>query len=1022
MAHLRVRFWLSAAILVTLAFLLRHLFITSGASAAFSEASPPPTTSWGPKLSPAAHSSRPGGWIVPRSRLIPARHTHDFETVAAPVSYSFELIFPQLGNGRVPSTGAGFRTLLTAVNFSNQPARCRLSFFNDAGQPLAVPVNGAAVSALEFELARGQQREFQTSGEGEVQVGWALLESDQPVSGQAVFGLRDRTAAIVTEVGVPAADPGSDFTVLADSLGESQTGIALANSGSDLLRVAADLLDTDGRTVASTQIDLEARGHLAIFLNQLFGDVPGIEEFLGSIRLRSPADFSVMTLRSTGSLLTSLPTVAPPPEDSEPTRLAFPHVADGVQDPLAIATALVLFNNNDLPGNVTLDFFRSDASPMTVEIGGVTASSFDFELQPRGVLKVETRAEGELQAGWARASMNRPLSGSAIFRIFRVAGASAEDASTAGVSRTLETEVGVPSSLLYRDFRILADARGALNTGLAVANVDPDESNVSTSFSIDLRSAEGEFLRRTRMEVPAGGHRALFVDQLFPDQDFDDFTGFLQILKTVGPNVAVVALRSAGAKLTSTPTLTPMNGFAPLIEAAPLQNLAGTQPGFSWMLHQNQDDLALRELTIELDGMGLSDESDLDPGDEIGIGYVAELPESRTFSLVVAETAPDRVDFDTVVPDPDGAVPGGSGRIVETADGLEIRWILTDPEPFSRTPADVDHHFILFPEILEAPGTPANVEIDTELTSVSADPTAARPAVRSIAQPFQFVDPPAGAATLEVVAPALVLPGAPVRFTGSNLGDAPTITFPLQNGETVGVSAYRNVNGIREVQAPTGVAEGLIFADNGTGPGNGYRIFSLFSPVVDFLRVPRSDPSPLGNGVESELMITVRRPGRQLALSRFFGRLSNSELDFQELTPGQPVGTGSVREDPFTTIELAMQVGSVAEDETTIDILQVNQGNAKIAELLLTRISVLDQPSLQLDYRPLTPSLDTVIAGAFSPLELELRLVGLPLSLPAGNLVPARFELLSSPTLTGLAESAQSVIQFSPLLTVEAAP
>ncbi len=78
-----------------------------------------------------------------------------------------------------------------ARRFSNQPARCRLSFFDDEGAPLAVPVDGNSVTSIEFDLGIGEQREFETSGEGEVLVGWALLESDQPVAGSLLFGLRD---------------------------------------------------------------------------------------------------------------------------------------------------------------------------------------------------------------------------------------------------------------------------------------------------------------------------------------------------------------------------------------------------------------------------------------------------------------------------------------------------------------------------------------------------------------------------------------------------------------------------------------------------------------------------------------------------------------------------------------------------------------------------------------------------------------------------------------------------------------
>lgn len=1015
----QARFLFFLGTLVGTAFFFRSLLVAPGASASF-----PNQTQALPALSATGVVTRPGGWTVPRARPGSVRHSHDFETVSVPVSHSFQLVFPQLGNGRVQATGDSFQTLIVAANFSNQPANCRVSFFGDDGLPLTVPVDGSSVSSLEFDLGVGQQRQFETSGEGEVLVGWALLESDQPVGGAVVFGLRDGTGALVTEVGVPPADPGSDFTILADSLGETQTGIAFANPGPDPLRVTADLLNAAGGTVTSAEVDLAPHGHLAIFLNQLFQNVAEIEGFLGSIRLRSPpgTPFAAMTLRSTGSLLTSLPTVAPPSPDSTRTRLAFPHVADGVQSLLSITTALVLFNTTEAPSRVTLDFFRSDAGPMNVEIDGVTASSFDFDLPPRGVLKVETRGEGELQAGWARASMDQPLSGSAIFRVFRSAAPSVQGMSSAGgVSRALETEVGVPASPLYRDFRLLADTRGGLNTGLAVANVDPDENDVTTSLRITLHAADGGRLDQTAAELPAGSHRAVFVDQLFPGRDFEGFSGFLSVERILGPPVAAVALRSSDAKLTSTPTLFETHGFAPVIETTPLQNLAGTRPGFSWVLHQNSDDLNLRELVIEIAGVTLRDDLELDPGDEIGSGYFSETAESRTFALVIRQAASDRLEFDTLVADSGGAVPGGSGLIQQQAGQVEIRWSLTDPEPFSRTVGNIDHHFFLLPGVLEAPLEPEIGQVRTELTSVSSSPTEEKPLVRRLIQPLEFVEPPGETGNLEAVVPLFISPNAPVQFIGDNLGEAPTVTFPLQNGETASLPAYRNGDGVLEVQAPVGVAEGLMFADNGNGPGNGYRIHSLFSPVGG-LSPGSEDSGPLGQESPEELVVTVRLPARQLALSRFSVELDDTVLDFEALDVGQAVGVGTVRENPFTTLSLALELASVGEDRATIDVRQVSPGDAKIAGLDLRPIEDPDRSGLRIDYLPVEVSLDTVILGELNSLELELRLRLPPLMLPVRGLVLGQFEFFSSPILVELADSELQVRQFAPLLIPEGTP
>ena len=65
-------------------------------------------------------------------------------------------------------------------------------------------------------------------------------------------------------------------------------------------------------------------------------------------------------------------------------------------------------------------YFDQNGTPMELEVSGKMASSFEFALDPKGVLRLETSGEGNPKVGWARVTMDRHLSGSAIFRIFEV--------------------------------------------------------------------------------------------------------------------------------------------------------------------------------------------------------------------------------------------------------------------------------------------------------------------------------------------------------------------------------------------------------------------------------------------------------------------------------------------------------------------------------------------------------------------------------------------------------------------------
>ena len=104
--------------------------------------------------------------------------------------------------------------------------------------------------------------------------------------------------------------------------------------------------------------------------------------------------FAGITLRSTGDQLTSLPMAPPPPEGSDITNLAFPHVGDGIFGSIQIKTSAILLNNTSQAASATIDFFNSDSSPMQVTIGQETATGFNVNLNPKGVERLSTSGQG----------------------------------------------------------------------------------------------------------------------------------------------------------------------------------------------------------------------------------------------------------------------------------------------------------------------------------------------------------------------------------------------------------------------------------------------------------------------------------------------------------------------------------------------------------------------------------------------------------------------------------------------------
>lgn len=317
--------------------------------------------------------------------------------------------------------------------------------------------------------------------------------------------------------------------------------------------------------------------------------------------------FSALTLRSTGDQLTSLPAVLPPPPESPVTKMIFPQVGDGVFGGLEIRTTFILINNTATAASGMIDLFNSDSTPMTVTIGNQTASSFPFQVASQGVVRMVNSGSGQ-GVGWAGVTMDQHLSGSAIFQRFTVGGQAATFSSVRTTTNASDpqTEVGVGPPRLRQQLTVFVNTRDPFNTGMALALPKVEESeqrgelkNVSTSLWRD----DGQFIAFKQVQIPLGGHTALFVPELFPDLpatlgedplDINDFSGSLSI--SSGEFMAGLALRSAGARLTSIPTLPGrLNPFAPSTMVL-AQNLAGTSPALRWTLHQNDNDFALEKV------------------------------------------------------------------------------------------------------------------------------------------------------------------------------------------------------------------------------------------------------------------------------------------------------------------------------------------------------------------------------------------------------------------------------------------
>ena len=506
----------------------------------------------------------PGGWQ--RSSLAHLEsppHQHDLPPSYSVVETGVSLVFAQMGDGPIAGTDQRLQTTIELLEDdffdSEEAVTGTIEFYDDNGNPLELTLNGVTGSAFPFQLSEAELARFTTAGTGELKTGWAHVHSDQPISGSLSFGIRDSQGNVLTDVGVPASVLGNEFTIFADSIGSSRNGVAAANPNDDqTVDLVFTLNRSDGNQVAAQERTLVPRGHLAIFLDELFSTVPGIDEFEGSVVIRSGvaaqtapgSSFAAVTLRSTGSLLTSLPALLPPPAESQQTKLVIPHVGDGVFGGLRVVTSVILFNNTPNSSSGMIEFFKSDTSSLQVTINGETNSLFDFALPGGGVLRLETSGTGD-GVGWAQVTMDQPLGGSGIFQLLETGAASAA-AETLTPAGGLLAEVGVAATPLFRRFRLIVSSLDPFNTGLAVAipRISPsDELGAEVNLNLSLRNREGNFAAFGSIKVPRGGHKSLFLTEIFnptdfPDLDIQEFDGSLSFSSR--ERMAPLALRSAG--------------------------------------------------------------------------------------------------------------------------------------------------------------------------------------------------------------------------------------------------------------------------------------------------------------------------------------------------------------------------------------------------------------------------------------------------------------------------------------------
>src|SRR5262249_30290027 len=153
-----------------------------------------------------------------------------------------------------------WRTTFVLANRSTSPSTATISFFDDGGAPLSLSVGGMPQTQTTVVVPALGVAQVQTQGGGPLTAGWALTQSDQNLTGIAIYGLLDGSGNSITEVGVPASLPLLSLSIFAQSGATTSTGVALANPNSTAANVTLILRDANSSELSRITVVIPAMG------------------------------------------------------------------------------------------------------------------------------------------------------------------------------------------------------------------------------------------------------------------------------------------------------------------------------------------------------------------------------------------------------------------------------------------------------------------------------------------------------------------------------------------------------------------------------------------------------------------------------------------------------------------------------------------------------------------------------------------------------------------------------------------
>jgi hypothetical protein len=207
--------------------------------------------------------------------------------------------------------------------------------------------------------------------------------------------------------------------------------------------------------------------------------------------------------------------------------LYFPQFGKGEN----FVSSLFLINppgNRGQDAKGTLAFFDEEGNSLAIAVNDLPpASEIPFDIAPSGGAVFQTDPQGLLAFGSAQAILTEGLIGGVLH--FEYSGGA---------------RVGLGPSEPLSDLISLVrrDTVSGLNTQLAIGSTGSE-----VTLELKLRTANGDEVPEgtAQFQLPANGHLAGLINELFPQADTTDFQGTVTVT-AVGGEVSVSALQVGG--------------------------------------------------------------------------------------------------------------------------------------------------------------------------------------------------------------------------------------------------------------------------------------------------------------------------------------------------------------------------------------------------------------------------------------------------------------------------------------------